>query len=161
MKALINAMMLLLFTLSAQAQMSVSYFPFVSVLQAGTNTERTIWADWKLVVNTNVSNMDMEISPKWNFHRGSIAHSYVGIGPSINLSYIGSTNSVLNGYLLDFGSRIKPFSKIPEAQIVFEVSPYVNRHFDGGKLRARLGVSWNFLPKKHNKEQPNKPTQAR
>jgi hypothetical protein len=154
MRVLINAIILLLFTLSASAQMSVSYFPFVSVLQAGTNTERTFWADWKLVVNTNVSNMDMEISPKWNFHKGSIAHSYVGIGPSINLSYIGSTNSVLNGYLLDFGTRIKPISKIPEAQVVFEVSPYVNRHFEGGKLRARLGVSWNFSGSKQKKAVP-------
>lgn len=153
MRHLLVTLLLCITGFVASAQVSVSYFPFVSVLQLGTNTERLFWGDFKLATNTAFANMDMELSPKWNFRRDAFANLYAGAGISLNFSYAGSSNSLLNGYFADMGVRVKPFSQCRPLQIVFELSPYVNQTFDGGKLRTRLGLSWTFLPKPKN----NKP----
>jgi hypothetical protein len=40
--------------------------------------------------------------------------------------------------------RAKPFTQLKNLQLVFELSPYVNKNFVGRNLRSRLGIAWNF-----------------
>jgi hypothetical protein len=128
----------------AQAQVAVSYFPFLSILSISTNTEKLCWADYKIETNSFAGNFNMELSPKLNFRKRELTNYYVGPGVGFNPAYSFANLSIMNGYFIDFGVRIKPLAKRRNFQIAFEISPYVNREFSGGNIRTRLGVSWNF-----------------
>lgn len=125
-------------------QVAISYFPFQSILSISTNTEKLLFIDYKTETNTFASNLNMEFCPKINFKRTNTANYYVGIGISFNPVNQRAQLPLTNGYFTDFGIRIKPSNKIRNLQIVFEISPYINREFKSGNLRTRLGVAWNF-----------------
>ncbi len=126
------------------SQVAVSYFPFQSILSISTNTEKLCWAEYKIETNSFVGNFNMELSPKLNFRKRELTNYYTGPGISFNPAYSFVNLNIMNGYFIDFGVRIKPLPKRRNLQIVFEISPYVNREFSGGNIRTRLGLSWNF-----------------
>lgn len=128
-------------------QVSVGYFPFQSVVSVSTNTEKLCWVDYKLETNSFASNFNMEFSPKINFSRRSLVNYYTGVGISLNPAYVASKLSITNGYFIDFGVRVKPLTQYKNLQIVFEISPYINKSFDGGNIRTKLGIAWNFSKK--------------
>jgi hypothetical protein len=125
-------------------QVAVGYFPFQSVVSLSTNTEKAVWLDYKLETNSFSSNLNMEISPKWNFKRKESVNFYFGAGIAFNPMYAFSNLPVVNGSFLDFGARIKPLRQLKNLQVVFELSPYVNADFAGGNIRSKLGLAWNF-----------------
>lgn len=86
----------------------------------------------------------MEFSPKYNVRMSERVNYYLGAGISINPLNGASDLPVTNGYFFDCGVRIKPLSEDRNVQIIFELSPYVNREFSGGSLRTRLGIGYNF-----------------
>jgi hypothetical protein len=137
--------------LVSRSQVAISYFPIQSILSISSNTERLLWAEYKIETNTFFTNLNMEISPKINIKKTDWANYYVGPGASFNPSYGVAELGLINGYFLDLGARIKPIQKHKSVHLVFEISPYVNRTFDGGNLRTRLGVSYNFLNKRKDK----------
>jgi hypothetical protein len=137
-----------LYVTAVCGQVSVGYFPFQSVVSVSSNTEKLCWVDYKLETNSFASNLNMEISPKVNFRRGTLANYYVGIGVSLNPAYARTQLGITNGYFLDFGTRIKPLSAYKNFQIVFEISPYINQKFNDGNIRTKLGIAWNFIKKK-------------
>jgi hypothetical protein len=147
MKPIILTLLMALSWISTFAQVSVSYFPIQSVLAISSNTERLVWADYKVETNTFFSNLNMELSPKINFRRTPAVNYYSGAGISFNPAYQASDLPIVNGYFLDLGVRIKPIRQYRNLQLVFEVSPYLNKEFNGGSLRTRLGISYNFTRK--------------
>ena len=130
------------------AQVAISYFPFESLLSVSSNTEKLLWVDYKLATNSFFSNLNMEISPKINIKRSEWVNYYTGIGIAFNPVNAFSDLAVTNGYFLDFGARIKPLAKCRNVQVIFELSPYINKSFKSGNLRSRLGVAWNFNKKR-------------
>ena len=86
----------------------------------------------------------MEFSPKFNLRRLEKANYYTGIGISMNPVNSFAKLPITNGYFIDFGVRAKPFEKLNNLQIVFEISPYVNREMNGGNLRTRIGIAYQF-----------------
>ncbi len=145
MKTKILFILWMLFVKIAIAQVSVGYYPFQSLLAVSTASDRLLWAEYKLETNTFMSNLNMELSPRINVKRTAQVKYYVGAGISINPINQFAELSVLNGSFIDIGTRIKPLKTQPGLQVIFEISPYVNRTFDGGNLRTRLGLSWEFL----------------
>lgn len=135
------------------AQVAVSYFPFQSILAISTNTEQRLFADFKIETNTFVSNFNLEFSPKVALKRSEGINYYFGPGISVNPANSYANLPVANGYFVDFGMRAKPSKKYQNLQVVFEISPYVNREISGGNLRTRLGVAWNFERKKEEAAQ--------
>ncbi len=127
-----------------KAQVAVSYYPFQSVLSVSSNTENILWADIRVETNTFFSNLNIEVSPMWNFKRTNWVNYYTGIG--INFNPVNSSQNLpfINGYVIDFGARIKPLQKNKNIQLLFEISPYVNQEFTGGNLRTLLGIAYNF-----------------
>ena len=76
---------------------------------------------------------------------------YSGLGNELQFFNAANNISIINGYSLHFGTRIKPLKKINNLQLIFEISPYMNQKFDGGLLRTRLEVAYQFKRKKaHN-----------
>lgn len=126
------------------AQVAVSYFPFQSILSVSTHTDKRVFADLKMETNNFISNLNMEFSPKFNLRRLEKANYYTGIGISINPLNSFAQLPIANGYFIDFGVRAKPLEKLYNLQIVFEISPYVNREMNGGNLRTRLGIAFQF-----------------
>lgn len=126
------------------SQVAVSYFPFQSFIAISSNTEKLLWADYKVETNSFPTNTNMELSPKFNFRRKESVNYYLGPGISFNLANGVSNLGILNGYFLDFGARIKPLDQHKNFQIVFEISPYAQVDFKSGILRTRLGLAWNF-----------------
>ncbi|MBS1536963.1 MAG: hypothetical protein JST20_04375 [Bacteroidetes bacterium] len=143
-----NLILLLLFCLITQqqlfSQVTISYYPLQSILSISTNTNKLFFADFKLETNTFISNLNMEFSPKINFKSLDNVNYYTGIGISINPVNSYADLPITNGYFIDFGIRAKPFDKLRNLQLVFEISPYINKDCSGGNLRTRLGLSWNF-----------------
>lgn len=152
MKTGILALLLVFFVQSGSAQIAVSYFPFQSILAISSNTEKRVWADYKLETNSFSSNLNMEFSPKINLKRSEWVNYYLGPGISINPANNEANSSLVNGSFLDIGARIKPWARFRNFQVVFEVSPYVNRLFSNGNIRTRLGAAWNFSKKKKGDE---------
>lgn len=129
------------------AQVAISYFPFQSILSVSTNTDKRLFGDFKMETNNFISNFNIEFSPKFNFKRMEKVNYYSGIGISINPINSLENLPITNGYFIDFGMRAKPFEKLNSLQVVFEISPYVNREINGGNLRTRIGIAWNFTRK--------------
>ncbi len=134
------------------AQIAISYFPFQSILSVSTNTDKRLFADFKIETNNFVSNFNMEFSPKFNLKSLEKVNYYTGIGISINPVNSFANLPITNGYFIDFGMRAKPFEKLNNLQVVFEISPYVNREMNGGNLRTRIGTAWNFTRKTKSDE---------
>jgi len=128
----------------ASSQIALGYHPFQSVLSVSSNTEKSLWLDYKLETNSFLSNLNMEFSPKYNVRMSERVNYYIGVGISINPLNSASDLPVTNGYFFDCGARIKPLSEDRNVQLIFELSPYVNREFSGGSLRTRLGIGYNF-----------------
>mgnify|MGYP001953233162 CR=1 FL=1 len=93
---------------------------------------------------TFFSNVNMELSPMWNFKRTDWVNYYTGIGVNFNPMNSFQDLPIVNGYTLDFGARIKPLQKYKNIQLLFEISPYMNQEFSGGNLRTLFGVAYNF-----------------
>jgi len=129
------------------SQVAISYFPFQSILTISTNTEKILFIDYKIETNNFISNLNMEFSPKFNLTRKVAINYYIGAGLSFNPANLNADLPITNGYFMDFGLRAKPFIKIRNLQIVFEISPYINKEFKSGNLRTRIGLSWNFTIK--------------
>jgi len=144
MKIKILAIVILALYQNGYSQVAVGYFPFQSVVSLSTNTEKAVWLDYKLETNSFSSNLNMEISPKWNFKRKESVNFYFGAGIAFNPIYAFSNLPVVNGSFLDFGARIKPLRQLKNLQVVFELSPYVNADVAGGNIRSKLGLAWNF-----------------
>ena len=129
-----------------KAQVAVGYYPFQSILSVSTNTEKIIWADFRIETNTFFSNINMELSPMWNFKRTNWVNYYTGVGVNFNPVNGFKNLPFINGYALDFGARIKPlpFRKFKNVQLLFEISPYINQEFTSGNLRTLLGLAYNW-----------------
>lgn len=148
MKNILLLLPFFVFANTVSAQVAVSYFPFQSTLSVASSTEYLVWADCKLETNTVYTNMNMELSPKVNLRRGEIANYYVGAGVNFDPTFAYNKTPFTNGYFAELGTRIKPFAKARSLQLVFELSPYINKAWSGGNLRSRLGLAWNFSGKK-------------
>lgn len=147
MKRLLVIILCLLTQKQLLAQVAISYYPFQSILSVSTNPDKKLFVDFKIETNNFVSNFNMEFSPKINIKRSEKVNYYFGIGISINPVNSFANLPTTNGYFIDFGVRAKPFEKHNNLQIVFEISPYVNREINGGNLRTRIGIAWNFVRK--------------
>lgn len=139
---------LIVFTLTAfkhvNAQLSIGYFPFQSIVSITTNTEKKLWLDYKVETNTFFTNMNMELSAKYNFKKNKQFNLYVAPGFVFNFANPSTGSPLASGYFIDFGSRIKPLEKNNHVQLIFELSPYVNYEFKSGNLRSRLGIAYQF-----------------
>jgi hypothetical protein len=143
-----------MYALATQAQVVVSYFPIQSTLSVASNTDKLLWGDFKMETNTLFSNINMELSPKVNFRRREVVCYYLGAGINFDPTYKYKNTPFVNGFFADFGARIKPFAQCRNLQLVFEVSPYVNKEMIGGNLRSRIGVAWAFTKKLQNNQTP-------
>lgn len=131
-------------TNSVSAQMGVSYYPIQSIISINSDTEKMFWADLRMETNTFISNVNFELNGFYNFKRKENINYYIGLGINVNPFYSLEGLSATNGYLLPLGCRIKPFSKIRNIQLAFEIAPYLNPDFEGGQIRSLLGIAYNF-----------------
>lgn len=138
----------------ANAQVAIGYFPFQSILSVASNPEKALFADFKMETNNFITNMNMEFSPKINMQRTHLHTLYAGAGIVFNPANKWAGLPVSTGYFIDFGVRAKPLKNQAKLQVVFEVSPYVNRTFSSGNFRTRLGIAWNFNPGNRNTISP-------
>ena len=130
------------------AQISVGYYPIQSELSLSTNSKRLIWGDLRIATNTFYGNITTEPVLIVNIKRKEMVNFYSGLGMNFNFFNAASNISIINGYSLHIGTRIKPLKKMNNLQLIFEISPYMNQKFDGGLLRTRLGVAYQFKKKK-------------
>jgi hypothetical protein len=79
-----------------------------------------------------------------NIKRTDWINYYSGVGINVNPFYGLESLPFTNGYVLSTGIRVKPIQKHKNFQVVFELSPYFNKYFDGGLVRTLLGVSYNL-----------------
>ena len=128
----------------ALGQVEVGFYPIQSHVSISTNSQRLIWADLRVQANTILGNVHQEPHLMLNVKRTSFASFYVGLGVNANLFNYFSDMSPLNGYTVDLGARIRPIANFQRFMVLFEVGPYINRNFDGGTLRAAIGLAYAF-----------------
>ncbi|MGI4875626.1 MAG: hypothetical protein ACRYFX_31100 [Janthinobacterium lividum] len=126
------------------AQVAVTYFPFQSVLGVASDTERRLWVGLNAETNTFISNVNLELQGMANVKRGEWVNYYTGLGVNANPLTAVNGLPLVNGYTCTAGARIKPLDKYRNVQVVFELTPYTNAHFDGGYVRTMLGLAYNF-----------------
>lgn len=134
----------LLLCASVNAQLSIGYFPFQSELSLSTHSERILRGEIRLSTNTFFGNITVEPILLGNIKRTEKINYYAGLGMNLNFFNAASNLSIINGYHLHLGARIKPFNDLKKLHLIFEISPYMNRNFDGGILRTRLGIAYQF-----------------
>jgi hypothetical protein len=137
---------LILFTCQiSMAQITISYYPFQSVLALSSNTEKLMFGDYRVETNTFATNLNMDLALMFNLKRTETVNWFLGAGFSFNPVYSAYYQLVgINGYFLPVGVRVKPFEKNRHVQVVFELAPYVSSDFNNGNLRTRLGLAYNF-----------------
>lgn len=148
MRILILLLLFFLLSKPGSAQISLGYYPFQSEISITTNSERLIWGDCRFATNTFYGNITTEPVLMVNVKRTELANFYGGIGMNLNFFNSASDISIINGYNLHLGTRAKPIKNLSNLQIIFEISPYMNRNFDGGILRTRIGLAYLFAKKK-------------
>ncbi|MEM7371789.1 MAG: hypothetical protein AAF587_24450 [Bacteroidota bacterium] len=149
MKKLILLCFILHISTTISAQLSVGYYPFQSELSVSANVENTIWGDLRIASNTFFGNITIEPILMANIKKSEIVNYYGGIGMNFNFFNAFNNISIINGYNLHFGTRAKPIKQFNNLHVIFEISPYMNRNFDGGLLRTRLGIAYLFKNKKN------------
>lgn len=130
--------------LNAQ-QLSVGYFPFNNTFSITSNPDKLLILDIRVETNTFFGNINPEIFGMINIKRSDSYNIYSGL--SCKMIIIDGFNDVeeyIGGYALSIGSRFKPFEKFDNIHLIFELSPYFNKEFESGILRAYLGVSYKF-----------------
>lgn len=142
---LLSCILVVFKTISAQP--SVGYFPFQSEISISTHTEKIVWGDFRIASNTFFGNITTEPILMLNFKKTNSANYYGGIGMNLNLFNTFNNISIINGFNLHIGTRTKPFKYINNLYVIFEISPYLNRKLDGGLLRTRLGIAYQFQKK--------------
>ncbi|UTA67783.1 hypothetical protein [Emticicia sp. 21SJ11W-3] len=129
-----------------------TYYPFNSVFSIASNPNQPVWADFRFQMNSYFSSLSTEISPMVNVIKHDKARFYVGAGLKANfLNYLNDdpkNRNPLEGYFMNLGVRVSPFSKMPQFQGIFELSPYANKKFDLGVFRANLGIGYVFMKRK-------------
>lgn len=130
------------------SQIAVAYYPFQSELSISSNTDNILWGDLRLATNTFWGNITTEPALMVNIKEQKWVNYYAGVGANFNFFNSFDNVSVLNGYALYLGTRIKPLQNLKNIQCIFEISPYMNPQFDGGLLRTRLGIAYQFISKK-------------
>ena len=130
------------------AQLSIGYFPFQSELSLSTYSEKNIWGDLRIASNTFFGNVTTEPILMVNIKKKEMVNYYGGIGMNLNFFNAANNISIVNGYNLHIGIRAKPIRELNNLHCIFEISPYMNRDFDGGILRTRIGVAYQFSKKK-------------
>jgi len=148
MSRLILLPLLLFFAHPMMAQVSVGYFPFQSEITMSSHSERLLWADLRIASNTFFGNVTSEPIMMINVKRSEKANLYAGAGLNFNFVNAVSDISVFNGYTFSFGTRAKPLKELNNLHFIFEISPYFNPNFDGGLLRSRLGLAYQFGKKR-------------
>ncbi|WP_428664198.1 hypothetical protein [Runella sp.] len=138
---------LILFGLSSTASaQSIGYYPWNGLLSVSTNPNKPVWLDVRLQTNTLFGSLSTEILPIVNLTRKENYQLYLGGG--IRFNFIGvlanQTNNIVEGYSLNFGTRVAPFKSVPNVRVAFELAPYVVRKFDSGVLKSNLGIIYTF-----------------
>lgn len=132
-------------TATASAQLSLGYFPFNdSKVQLTTNPDKLVFADLRVETNSFFSNLNFELAPFVNLKRKESYNLYLGPGISAYPFYNGDDESFLNGYFLTVGVRWMPIASLRALGFIFELSPYVDDTFEGGRFRSHLGISYHF-----------------
>lgn len=129
------------------AQLSVGYYPFQSELSVTTFTGNTIWGDLRITSNTFYGNITAEPILMVNIKKTEIVNYYCGLGMNLNFFNAYDNISVINGYNIHIGTRAQPIKQLNSLHVIFEISPYMNRNFDGGILRTRIGMAYQFSKK--------------
>jgi len=132
-------------TIALHAQ-SVAYYPWNGLLAVSTNPSRAIWGDARFQTNTLFGSLSTELLPMVNIKQTETAQFYLGGGVRFNFvgKLAGQTSQLIEGYLLNIGTRIKPFKENRNVQIALELAPFVERKFDSGVLKSNFGVVYVF-----------------
>lgn len=126
------------------AQIALAYYPWQSEVSICTSTDRTLFGELRTATNTFWGNITTEPILSVAIKRTEHVSYTAGLSASISPFNAASQLPLVNGYGLHLGSRIMPFEKYKGVQLLFEISPYTNRYFDGGLLRTRLGICYQF-----------------
>lgn len=141
------ACFLLLSTTSAFSQIGISYLPWNNKLGLSTNTERRLWGELRVEVNTFFGNLNTDLALMYTVSQKEHVNYYIGLSTNMNFLRLALNEKGLSGYNVYIGGRIKPFMKYPSVQFIAELAPYVNDEFSSGLLQVNLGVAYQFLPK--------------
>lgn len=132
--------------LNAQ-QLSIGYFPFNNTFSITSNPDRFVMIDGRVETNTFFGNINPEIFGIINIKRSDLFNIYSGLSCKTIIIDGFNDGSFIGGYAVSVGSRFKPFEKFDNVHFLFELSPYFNKEFKSGILRAYIGISYKF--KKH------------
>lgn len=137
---------LMLFSTNVLRAQSVGYYPWNGLLAVSTNPTRAIWGDVRFQTNTLFGSLSTELLPMVNIKQTETAQFYVGGGVRFNFvgKLAGQTSQLVEGYLLNVGTRIKPFKENRNVQIAFELAPFVERTIKSGILKSNFGVVYCF-----------------
>ncbi|KQS23872.1 hypothetical protein [Dyadobacter sp. Leaf189] len=153
-----------IFTLSTgtlQAQASVGYYPWSSLLSISTNSRKAIWLDTRFQTNSLFSSLSVDLLPMINLKRGEVVQWYIGGGLRLNPLYrIADADAdliTIDGYSLNVGVRISPLPQNRNIQLALELNPYVKDEFDSGVLKSHFGLVYVFGKKKKTETVPEQP----
>lgn len=149
MKKLILFGVFSLCSISLYAQAVVTYYPFNSIVSISSNSLRPVWFDVRIQTNSLLASLNTELAPMFRVGQTRNANFYVGAG--INTSIVGKLTDqedLVKGYFLSSGVRVRPFEKLQNVGISFEVSPYSAKNFKSGIFRTWLGLSYQFNKRK-------------
>lgn len=144
-----------------QAQASVGYYPWSSLLTVSTNAKKVIWLDTRLQTNSLFSSLSIDLLPMINLKRGEVAQWYIGGGLRLNPLYrIADADAdliTIDGYSVNIGVRIAPLPMNRRIMLALELNPYVKDKFDSGVLKSHFGIVYAFGKRKKTDAAPEQP----
>jgi hypothetical protein len=125
---------------------SIGYYPWNGLFTVSTKPSKLVWMDVRLQTNTLFGSLSTEMLPLFNIKQKNNAQFYVGGG--VRFNFIGvlanQTKNVVEGYSLNFGTRLAPFKALPQVKVAFELAPFVERKLDSGILKSNFGLIYVF-----------------
>ena len=143
-KALLTTLLIITLTKLSAQPLSIGYFPFNNTLSITSNPEKLIMIDGRIETNTFFGNINPEIFGIINIKRTDLYNLYSGLSCKTLLIDGFNDGNFIGGYAVSVGTRFKPFEKFNNLHFLFELSPYFNKEFNSGILRAYMGISYKF-----------------
>lgn len=126
-------------------QASVAYYPFNSLVSVSTNSDRAFWLDARVQANTAFESLSTTLCPLINVSRKAQVNYYAGLGVRMSPLNGLDNRSILEGYSLHVGARVKPVPQFfPNLRVAFELAPYSRKDFKYGILQAYFGLAYQF-----------------
>lgn len=130
------------------AQVAIGYYPFpYSQVEVSSNPEKLLFGNLRMQTNTFIGSAFTNLTINFNIKRSDAWNIYSLAGTRMSPFDASAFGTIIDGYFLGAGLRLKPFKGIRNLAFTMDLAAYTNEIFSTGRFNSNFGISWHFNKK--------------